>query len=312
MQLSLKRKMSKHLIAIVGPTAIGKTSLSIVLAKHFNTAIISCDSRQVFKEMTIGTAVPSPEELAAAKHYFIQSKSIFDAYNVGQFERRALETLNTLFATKDVVIMVGGSGLYADAVIKGLDYFPEVDPNIRVQLKKELEKDGLYALQLKLKQLDKESFETIEIENPQRLCRALEICIGTGKPYSSFKNKKKPKRPFKTILIGLEASRDTLYQRINERVDIMLAGGLLDEAQKLYPHKNLNALQTVGYKEIFNFLDDKYTLETAKDEIKKNTRRFAKRQITWFKKNESINWFDFRKIETIIPFLDAKLKEDDL
>ena len=301
--------MSKHLIAIVGPTAIGKTSLSIALAKHFNTAIISCDSRQVYKEMSIGTAVPTNEELAAVKHYFIQSKSIFEPFNVGQFEREALEILNTLFKTKDVVIMVGGSGLYADAVINGLDYFPEVDPNIRIQLKKELENDGLYALQLKLKQLDKESYKSIEIQNPQRLCRALEICMGTGKPYSSFKNKVKKERAFKTTLIGLETTRETLYERINKRVDIMFDTGLLEEATNLYAHKELNALQTVGYQEIFNYLDNVYSLDIAINTIKRNTRHFAKRQITWFKKNKNITWFNFKKTEGIIPFLEAKLND---
>ena len=301
--------MSKHLIAIVGPTAIGKTSLSIALAKHFNTAIISCDSRQVYKEMSIGTAVPTIEELAAVKHYFIQSKSIFEPFNVGQFEREALETLNTLFKTKNVVIMVGGSGLYADAVINGLDYFPEVDPNIRVQLKKELENDGLYALQLKLKHLDKESYKSIEIQNPQRLCRALEICMGTGKPYSSFKNKVKKERAFKTTLIGLETTRETLYERINKRVDIMFDTGLLEEATNLYAHKDLNALQTVGYQEIFNYLDNIYSLDIAINTIKRNTRHFAKRQITWFKKNKNITWFNFKKTEGIIPYLEAKLND---
>jgi len=299
--------MTKYLIAIVGPTAIGKTALSIAIAKHFNTAIISCDSRQIFKEMCIGTAVPSKEELAEVKHYFIQSKSVFESYNVGQFERDALETLDQLFKNHNTVIMVGGSGLYADAVIKGLDYFPDVDPSIRTQLKAELNKKGLYALQLKLKKLDKESFESIEIENPQRLCRALEVCIGTGKPYSSFKNKQKSKRPFKTILIGLEASRDTLYERINKRVDTMLEQGLLSEVTELYPNRNLNALQTVGYKELFNYLDGKYSLEMAIDVIKRNTRRFAKRQITWFKKNQDITWFNFKKTDGVIPFLESKI-----
>ncbi|MFK5890562.1 MAG: tRNA (adenosine(37)-N6)-dimethylallyltransferase MiaA [Flavobacteriaceae bacterium] len=304
--------MTKYLIAIVGPTAIGKTSLSIALAKYFNTAIVSCDSRQVFKEMTIGTAVPSKEELASAKHYFIQSKSIFEPYNVGQFEREALETLNTLFATKDVVIMVGGSGLYADAVINGLDYFPDVDPDIRIQLKKELKDKGLENLQLKLKELDIDSYNNLEIDNPQRVCRALEICIGTGKTYSSFKNKEKTKRPFKTILIGLDAERKILYERINKRVDIMFTEGLKEEAFKLYPSKDLNALQTVGYKEFFQLFDGNYNIETTSEEIKKNTRRFAKRQLTWFKKNKDITWFDYKNTRAIIPFLDTKLKTDDL
>jgi len=304
--------MTKYLIAIVGPTAIGKTALSIALAKHYKTAIISCDSRQVFKEMSIGTAVPTKEELNSVKHYFIQSKSIFEPYNVGQFEREALKTLDTLFKNNDIVIMVGGSGLYADAVINGLDYFPEVDPDIRVQLQKELKDKGLENLQLKLKNLDIDSYNNLEIDNPQRVSRALEICIGTGKTYSSFKNKEKTKRPFKTVLIGLEAARPTLYERINKRVDLMFDKGLKEEALKLYSNKNLNALQTVGYKELFHYFEGNYNLETAIEEIKKNTRRFAKRQITWFKKNTEITWFDFENTKVIIPFLDAKLKVDDL
>jgi len=304
--------MTKYLIAIVGPTAIGKTALSIALAKHYNTVIISCDSRQLFKEMSIGTAVPTKEELDSVKHYFIQSKSIFESYNVGQFEREALKILDTLFKKNDTVIMVGGSGLYADAVIKGLDYFPDVDPEIRIQLKKELKDKGLENLQLKLKELDIDSYNNIEIENPQRVCRALEICIGTGKTYSSFKNKEKAKRPFKTILIGLDAERKVLYKRINKRVDIMFDEGLKEEAFKLYPSKNLNALQTVGYKELFQLFDGNYNIETASEEIKKNTRRFAKRQLTWFKKNKEITWFNFEDTTAVIPFLDAKLKTDDL
>jgi tRNA dimethylallyltransferase len=304
--------MTKYLIAIVGPTAIGKTALSIALAKYYNTAIISCDSRQIFKEMTVGTAVPTKEELNAVKHYFIQSKSIFESYNVGQFEREALNTLDTLFKKNDTVIMVGGSGLYADAVINGLDYFPEVDPKIRKQLKEELKDKGLESLQLKLKELDIDSYNSLEIENPQRVCRALEICMGTGKTYSSFKNKEKTKRPFKTILIGLKAERTILYKRINKRVAIMFDEGLKAEALKLYPHKDLNALQTVGYKELFQYFDGNCALDTAIEEIKKNTRRFAKRQITWFKKNKEINWFDFEDTAAVIPFLDAKLKTDDL
>lgn len=304
--------MTKHLITIVGPTAIGKTTLSIALAKHYNTVIISCDSRQVFKEMSIGTAVPTKEELNSVAHYFIQSKSIFESYNVGQFERDALKILESLFKQYDTIIMVGGSGLYADAVIKGLDYFPEVDPEIRIKLKKELEDKGLENLQLKLKDLDIDSYNNLEIDNPQRICRALEICIGTGKTYSSFKNKEKTKRLFKSVLIGLEAERPTLYKRINRRVAIMFKEGLKEEALKLYPHKELNALQTVGYKELFQYFDGNYDLETATEEIKKNTRRFAKRQITWFKKNTEITWFDFENTSAIIPYLDAKLKVNDL
>ncbi len=300
--------MGNYLITVVGATAIGKTALSIKLALHFNTEIISCDSRQFYKEMKIGTAVPSSEELNAAPHHFIQNRSIFEDYSVGQFEKDALRKLEELFSKNKVVIMVGGSGLYTNAVIDGLDYFPEVNPEIRENLNKQIEKGELKQLQNQLKKLDIESYNTIEVENPHRLIRALEICIGTGKPYSSFKNKNKEKRNFIPIKIGLTAEREIMYNRINKRVDIMFEEGLLEEAKKLYEHKNLNALQTVGYRELFNYFDGNCTLEFAKSEIKKNTRRFSKRQVTWNKKDTTIHWFDFEiptseifhKIEEII------------
>ncbi|WP_408034032.1 tRNA (adenosine(37)-N6)-dimethylallyltransferase MiaA [Tenacibaculum soleae] len=282
------------LITIVGATAIGKTALSIKLAQHFNCDIISCDSRQFFKEMTIGTAVPEADELAAASHHFIQNKSIFEEYSVGQFEKDVLKKLNNLFLKNPVQIMVGGSGLYVDAVLKGLDYFPEVDPSIRVSLTKELEESGITSLQNQLKKLDIETYNSIAIDNPHRVMRALEICIGTGKTYTSFKNKPKAPRNFKSIKIGLTADREIMYNRINQRVDIMIQNGLLNEAKKLYPNKNLNALKTVGYRELFEYFDGNFTQEFAIEEIKKNTRRFAKRQGTWFRKDTSINWFDYQ------------------
>tara|TARA_R110000868_G_scaffold91812_2_gene254398 strand:+ start:13060 stop:13878 length:819 start_codon:yes stop_codon:yes gene_type:complete len=250
--------------------------------------------------MQIGTAAPSTEELAAAKHHFIHHKSIKDNYNVGTYEKDALNCLNTLFKTYKVVIMVGGSGLYIDAVTKGLDEFPEVNASIRENLNEELEKNGLASLQNKLKELDKTSYNTIAIDNPHRVIRALEICIGTQKPYSSFLNKEKLKRPFKTIIIGLTANRDIIYDRINQRVDIMMEEGLLKEAKKLYPYKSLNALKTVGYKELFNYFDGIWTLDFAVSEIKKNTRRFAKRQLTWFRKDKSIVWFNYKISSEII------------
>jgi len=280
------------LITIVGPTAIGKTALSIQLANTFNASIISCDSRQFFKEMTIGTAVPEPLELAAAKHYFIQNRSVFEAYNVGEFERDALEKLEELFKENPIQIMVGGSGLYVDAVLKGLDYFPEVDQEIRGNLALKLEKDGIQPLQLQLKELDIETYNTIALDNPHRVMRALEICIGTGIPYSTFKNKPKKPRNFKSIKVGLHTDREIIYNRINQRVDTMMSSGLLEEAKQLYPYKELNALQTVGYRELFSFFDKTFTKEFAISEIKKNTRRFAKRQLTWFKRDENIFWFD--------------------
>jgi tRNA dimethylallyltransferase len=289
----------KYLITIVGPTAIGKTALSIDLAKHYNCEIVSCDSRQFFKETTIGTAVPNPEELTAAKHHFIQNKSIFDNYTVGDFEKEALEKIEELFQNNNFVVLVGGSGLYVDAILKGFDEFPTIDPSIRENVNSQYEKLGIKYLQQQLEILDPEYFKTITsenpqtLQNPQRMMRFVEVCIGTGKPYSSFLNQKKNNRNFTPIIIGLEAERSVIYDRINQRVDIMLNEGLLAEAEKLYPNKELNALQTVGYRELFSYFDNEFTLPFAIEEIKKNTRRFSKRQLTWFKRKENTKWFDY-------------------
>ena len=288
------------LITIVGPTAIGKTALSIQLANAFNASIISCDSRQFFKEMTIGTAVPEPKELAAAKHYFIQNRSVFDSYNVGEFERDTLEKLEVLFKENPIQIMVGGSGLYVDAVLNGLDYFPKVAPEIREALLLKLEKEGIEVLQKQLKELDLETYKLIAIDNPHRIMRALEVCIGSGIPYSTFKNKPKKQRNFNNIKIGLNADREIIYNRINQRVDAMIDNGLIEEAKTLYAHKELNALQTVGYRELFSFFDGNFTKEFAISEIKKNSRRFAKRQLTWFKRDKNTLWFDYLTDKLII------------
>ncbi|MCO7185694.1 tRNA (adenosine(37)-N6)-dimethylallyltransferase MiaA [Tenacibaculum sp. XPcli2-G] len=296
------------LITIVGATAIGKTALSIKLAQHFNCEIISCDSRQFYKEMTIGTAVPDPEELDAAPHHFIQNRSVFENYSVGQFEKDALKTLNELFTKNPIQIMVGGSGLYVDAVLKGLDYFPDVDSQIRIDLTTELENKGIEHLQKRLKKLDIEAYNTIAIDNPHRLIRSLEICIGTGETYSSFKNKPKAPRNFQSIKIGLTADREIMYDRINRRVAIMIEKGLIEEAKKLHPYKNLNALQTVGYRELFEYFEGNFAKEFAIEEIKKNSRRFAKRQGTWFRKDSNILWFDFQEdLQNIIKTIENKL-----
>ena len=284
---------SKILITVVGPTAIGKTRLGIELANYYKTEIISADSRQFYKEMEIGTAVPSQEELLAAKHHCIQHKSIFDRYSVGDFEKEAMVLLRNLYNTHDKVILVGGSGLYVDAVTKGLDDFPTVPSSYRETLNKTLEEHGIGELQRQLKLLDESYYNTVDLDNPQRLIRALEICLATNKPYSSFLKKKDIVRPFHTITIGIKADREIIYDRINQRVDLMIANGLIEEAKKVYPHKELNALQTVGYKELFNYFDGTWTLDFATSEIKKNTRRFAKRQLTWYRKNEDIIWFDY-------------------
>lgn len=285
--------MSNFLVNIIGPTAIGKTALAIKVARHFDTEIISADSRQFYKEMNIGTAVPEMEELQAVPHHFIQHISIEDKYSVGDFERDAIARLQQLFKTKNIVVMVGGSGLYTKAVTEGLDDFPEVDPEIRENLKEHLEKDGIDWLQQKLFSLDPTYYKTADVQNPHRLIRALEICIGSGETFSSFLNKPKPVRDFITINIGLTADRQIIYDRINQRVDQMIENGLVEEARNLYPKRELNALNTVGYKELFQFFEGETDLETSISEIKKNTRRFAKRQLTWFRNDEEIKWFQF-------------------
>jgi len=308
-----------YLITIIGPTAIGKTSLSIALAQHFDCDIISCDSRQFFKEMKIGTAVPTEEELAAAPHHFIQNKSIFDSYSVGDFEQEAIAKLDELFAKNNVQIMVGGSGLYVNAVLKGFDDFPDIDPYVREEIKKIYEIKGIEYLQTELKRLDNEYYNFLlqnnaqTLKNPQRLMRFVEVCIGTQKPYISFLNKNTKQRNFTPIIIGLEADRDVMYQRINLRVDQMMLNGLLDEVKPLYPYRNLYALKTVGYTELFahyNEATDRFdNLTFAFEEIKKNTRNFAKRQITWFKRTENAEWFDYlTDRKQIINHIENKIK----
>lgn len=288
-----------YLITIIGPTAIGKTSLSIALAQHFGCEIISCDSRQFYKEMKIGTAVPNDDELAVATHHFIQNKSIFDSYSVGDFEQEAIAKLDELFEKNNIQIMVGGSGLYVDAVLKGFDDFPDIDASVREQINTDFDKYGIDYLQNKLQELDADYFNKVTnenpqtLQNPQRMKRFVEVCLGTGKPYSSFLNQKKNVRDFTPIIISLEAERDIMYDRINQRVDIMMNEGLLEEAKNLYPNKHLNALQTVGYRELFDYFDGTTSLDFALEEIKKNTRRFAKRQLTWFKRTENVVWFDY-------------------
>ena len=303
-----------YLITIIGPTAIGKTSLSIALAQYFACDIISCDSRQFFKEMRIGTAVPSEEELGLATHHFIQNKSIFENYTVGDFEKEAIAKLDELFLKNNVQIMVGGSGLYVDAMLKGFDDFPDIDNYIREKINIDFEQLGIDYLQNKLKELDSDYYNVLAAENPQtlqnpqRMKRFVEVCIGTGKPYSSFLNQKINERNFTPIIIGLEAEREIMYDRINQRVDIMIDQGLVNEAESLFPNKQLNALQTVGYRELFAYLDGKISLEFAIEEIKKNTRRFSKRQLTWFKRTENVKWFDYLiKKETIIDHLKSKI-----
>lgn len=304
----------KNLILISGPTAIGKTALSIKLAQHFNCPILSCDSRQFYREMTIGTAVPSVEELKSVQHFFVQNISIHDQYSVGDFEKQAIAKLDQIFKTNNFAILVGGSGLYADAIVNGLDVFPAIDKAVRTKLTDEFEKFGISYLQEKLQELDPFYVQKLNtdnpqtLQNPQRLLRFIEVCIGTSKPYSSFLQKQKSNRSFNTISIGIDTNRDIIYNRIDQRVDFMMQNGLLAEVQNLLPFEHLNALQTVGYRELFEHLKGNVTLEFAIDEIKKNTRRFAKRQLTWFKRNEKTTWFDFKTdVHKIIEFINSKI-----
>ena len=297
----------KRIIAIVGPTASGKTTLSIKLAQALNTDIISADSRQFYKEMYIGTAVPEPEELAAAKHYFIQNKSIFEDFNVGDYEQEFLQLTQKLFQSKNTLILVGGSGLYIEAACKGLDNLPNKNEAIRQKLTRDLKEKGIENLQKQLQALDPDYYQKIDIQNPHRLIRAIEILRQSNGQKMSNLHQKKSKRDFNTIYIGLTGERKLLYERINRRVDIMVMKGLIKEAEKLYPYREQNALQTVGYRELFQYFDNSSDLDFALSEIKKNTRRFAKRQLTWFRKNKNIKWFDMAyNFEEIMDYLKMK------
>lgn len=290
--------LMNRLIIVVGPTAIGKTAKAIELAQHFGCEIISADSRQFYREMTIGTAVPSAEELSMAKHHFIQHISIQDDYSVGQFERDAITLLDDLFQKNQTQIMVGGSGLYIDAIAQGLDNFPEVNEEIKKNIQHNYNQYGLIYLQNELKKRDLSFYTEIEknnpqtLLNPQRMMRYVCVCMAENKPYSTYLKKEKTVRNFQAVYIGLTAEREIIYDRINQRVDNMLNLGLLKEAESLYLYKSNNALQTVGYRELFDFFDGKFSLEEAIEEIKKNTRRFAKRQLTWFNRNDTTKWFD--------------------
>lgn len=297
----------KKLFVIIGPTAVGKTALSIQLAKAFDTEILSADSRQFFKEMSIGTAKPTATEMGNIKHHFIDSHSISEEYNVGKFETEAIQVLNTLFETKDYAILVGGSGLYIDAVCNGLDELPEASAETRQQLKSLYEEKGIIALQEQLKVLDLPYYNQVDLNNPQRLMRALEVCLSTGKTYSEQRAGKTKARNFTIIKIGLNTSREELYNRINTRVDEMMHLGLLDEVKSLLPYQNKNALQTVGYKELFDYLENKTSLEQAVALIKQHTRNFAKRQLTWFKRDEQIQWFEPNEFEKTKQYITSTI-----
>ena len=292
--------MGKHLITIIGPTAIGKTNLAIKIANYFKTEIVSADSRQFYKEMNIGTAKPSNSELNSIKHHLINNKSINDDYNISDYEKDALNSINSIFNKNDIAILVGGSGLYINTILYGLDEIPEISNDTRNSLYLDLELKGIKKLQDQLKLLDPVSHDAIDINNPRRLIRALEVSISTGKSYSSFLKKKKKKRDFNIIVLGINQDRSELYKKIDTRVDNMVESGLINEAKELYSLKNLKALNTIGYSEVFNYIENKYSLEECISEIKKNTRRYAKRQLTWFKSIDKVEWitpeYDFEKI----------------
>lgn len=300
--------LKKHLICVVGPTAVGKTVVGIELARRFKTEIISADSRQFYREMEIGTAKPDQHELSQAKHHFINSLSIHTAYDVGKYEKEAIEKLHELFEEHDVVVLVGGSGLFVNAICMGLDDLPEVMPGVRDQLNKELEVNGLEFLIKELELSDPEYYETVDLKNPQRVIRALEVVRSTGEKFSSFRNRKESSRAFEVITIGLKMPREVLYDRIDQRMDQMIAHGLFKEAEDLYEFKNLNALQTVGYREIFGHLNGDYDYNEAVRLLKRNSRRYAKRQLTWFKRNPDTEWFAPGQLKDIISFLQEKLE----
>lgn len=300
--------MNKTLVVILGPTGTGKTDLSIEITRLLNTVIISSDSRQIYKELNIGTAVPSAEQLLAVKHFMIQNKSIFDYYSAGKYELEVLDILNNIFKEKNTAVLVGGSGMYIDAVCQGIDYLPDIIPELRKNLIKKHETEGIESLRFDLKKLDPEYYKIVDLQNGKRILKALEICLQTGKTYTSFRKNIAKKRNFNIIKIGIKREREELYRRINLRVDKMIETGLLEEALKFLPHKKLNSLNTVGYKELFPYFEKKYPLEEAIRLIKRNSRRYAKRQITWFKRDKKINWFYPKDKENIFKLLKKIIK----
>jgi tRNA dimethylallyltransferase len=299
----------RFLIVVVGPTAVGKTDLCVRLAKHFQTEIISADSRQFYKEMSIGTAKPSPKEQQGVPHHFVDSHHITEEYNAGAYEQDVLALLQQLFKDHQAVILTGGSGLYVRAVTEGMDEMPETDPTVRERLIELHNQAGLEPLLGQLRQLDPAYYERVDKANPQRVIRALEVCLSSGQPYSSFRKSGQQKRPFHIIKIGLNRDRQELYTRIDQRMDLMLEQGLLEEAKALYPYRQHNALQTVGYKEVFDFLEGTYDWEEAVRLLKRNSRRYAKRQLTWFHKHGDYTWFHPEQWDGIVAFIEQKMRE---
>ena len=293
----------KKLIVLTGPTAVGKTAVSLDIAKHFGIPVINADSRQIFKELKIGTARPTEEEMQEVKHYFVGTLGIEDYYSASLYEQQVLELLEKEFQSHDYALLSGGSMMYIDAVCDGIDDIPTIDDNTRALMKQRLKDEGLEALVEELKRLDPEYYEIVDCQNPRRVVHALEICVMTGQTYTSFRKRSKKERPFRIIKIGLDRPREELYNRINARVDKMMSDGLLDEVKALYPKKDMNALNTVGYKELFDYLDGRWPLEEAVERIKGNTRRYARKQLTWYKKDEQIRWFHPDDKQAIINYI---------
>ena len=296
---------AKTLIVITGPTAVGKTRLTINIARHYDIPIINADSRQIYRELKIGTASPTTEELALAKHLFVGTKSIEEYYNASMYEQEVLTYLDSHFKDSDLALMSGGSMMYIDAVCKGIDDIPTIRDDIRTMMKQRLEAEGLEALCEELRQLDPEHYEVVDCKNTRRVIHALEICHQTGQTYTSFRKQQQRERPFRIVKIGLNRPREELYNRINARVDEMMGKGLLEEAQGLYPKRQLNALNTVGYKELFDYMDGVWPLEEAVERIKGNTRRYARKQLTWFKRDEDVRWFHPDDKEQLLKYISS-------
>lgn len=299
----------KYLIVIAGPTAVGKTKVGIRLAKKLNTEIVSADSRQIFKELTIGTAVPTCKELSAVRHHFIQNKSIFDYYNASKYEYEVLDLLKNLFQTYDIILMVGGSGLYIDAVCRGIDDLPEINPETRAFYQKKYEEEGIEGLRRELKLIDPAYYKEVDLRNHTRILRALEVFAMTNRKYSELRTGPQKKRFFKILKLGLNMSREALHENIEKRVDSMMEKGLIDESKKWFEHRNLNTLNTVGYKELFDYFDDKHSLDSAVELIKRNTRRYARRQISWFKRDKSLPWFHPNDFDGMLKEIEMSIKE---
>lgn len=297
----------KQLIVILGPTASGKTGLSIEVAKHFGAPVLSCDSRQFYREIPIGTAAPTLEEQEGVPHYFVGNRSVTEFYNAGRYEEDALKLLDELFQTHDRVVMVGGSGLYIDAVCEGMDDIPAIDPSIRPALQKCFEEEGLEILLTELQELDPEYYEKMDRQNPARVIRALEVCKGTGKTYTELRKGTQKERPFEVVKIGVNMPREELYGRINQRVDLMLEDGLEVEARRVYPLREHNALQTVGFREFFAYFNGEITRDEAVDLIKRNSRRYAKRQMTWFGRDEQTRWFTKEEVDAVVKYIENRL-----